>query len=392
MALTKAHNRMIDGAFINVMDYGASNNNTEASGTTSAIQAAITAATSQGKVLYFPSGTYAFNSKLVFTCEVEGEHFPNVILKASGSALSTSDYAVHVGAETGVARRMSFNNIVVEGDNLTAAANNGLIFNSQWFSNHKKLWVRGFYGDAITIKQESYWNIFEDIMANFDGNGGPWVTPYRGIYCNGASGFGVTQSTFINTKANGRTYGMEMQHCDQLQIINFDGQNANYALGITSNNTNINVLSLYAEACTTAAVYNDSPSVMITGMSTTSTPLLFDGTIEPTYMEFTGTNSGRIILNKRDNAMGYQFDVDNSTETLKVISSRAGAAIRNMQLGSDLTLSVNGTASIVTSGAGSPEGAVTASVGSLYMRTEGGAGTSLYVKESGTGNTGWAAK
>ena len=45
-----------------------------------------------------------------------------------------------------------------------------------------------------------------------------------------------------------------------------------------------------------------------------------------------------------------------------------------------------------TSGTGSPEGVVTASVGSLYSRTDGGTNTSLYVKESGTGNTGWAAK
>jgi hypothetical protein len=44
------------------------------------------------------------------------------------------------------------------------------------------------------------------------------------------------------------------------------------------------------------------------------------------------------------------------------------------------------------SGAGSPEGVVTAPVGALYTRTDGGAGTTLYVKESGAGNTGWVAK
>jgi hypothetical protein len=44
-----------------------------------------------------------------------------------------------------------------------------------------------------------------------------------------------------------------------------------------------------------------------------------------------------------------------------------------------------------SAGAGSPEGAVTAPVGSLYSNTSGGASTSLYVKESGTGNTGWKA-
>ena len=44
------------------------------------------------------------------------------------------------------------------------------------------------------------------------------------------------------------------------------------------------------------------------------------------------------------------------------------------------------------SGTGSPEGVVTAPVGSRYRRTDGGAGTSFYVKESGTGNTGWVGK
>lgn len=45
-----------------------------------------------------------------------------------------------------------------------------------------------------------------------------------------------------------------------------------------------------------------------------------------------------------------------------------------------------------TSGTGSPEGVVTAPIGSLYTDTNGGAGTTLYAKESGSGNTGWAAK
>lgn len=44
------------------------------------------------------------------------------------------------------------------------------------------------------------------------------------------------------------------------------------------------------------------------------------------------------------------------------------------------------------SGAGTPEGVVAAPVGSTYRRTDGGAGTSFYVKESGSGSTGWVAK
>lgn len=47
---------------------------------------------------------------------------------------------------------------------------------------------------------------------------------------------------------------------------------------------------------------------------------------------------------------------------------------------------------LVTNGTGSPEGSVSAPIGSLYTRSDGGAGTTLYIKESGTGNTGWTAK
>lgn len=43
-------------------------------------------------------------------------------------------------------------------------------------------------------------------------------------------------------------------------------------------------------------------------------------------------------------------------------------------------------------GSGSPEGVVTANVGSLYLRTDGSTSTTLYVKTSGTGNTGWTNK
>ena len=51
-----------------------------------------------------------------------------------------------------------------------------------------------------------------------------------------------------------------------------------------------------------------------------------------------------------------------------------------------------GSSVLWRTGAGSPEGVVTAAVGSLYTRTDGGLLTTLYVKESGAGNTGWVSK
>lgn len=40
-------------------------------------------------------------------------------------------------------------------------------------------------------------------------------------------------------------------------------------------------------------------------------------------------------------------------------------------------------------GTGSPEGSVIATPGSLYLRSDGGSNTALYVKVGGSGNTGW---
>jgi len=42
-------------------------------------------------------------------------------------------------------------------------------------------------------------------------------------------------------------------------------------------------------------------------------------------------------------------------------------------------------------GYGTPEGAVTAGIGSLYMRLDGSSNTSVYRKETGSGPTGWVA-
>jgi hypothetical protein len=44
----------------------------------------------------------------------------------------------------------------------------------------------------------------------------------------------------------------------------------------------------------------------------------------------------------------------------------------------------------IMAGTGSPESVVSAPVGSLWLRTD--SSTTLYVKQTGTGNTGWIAK
>lgn len=68
-------------------------------------------------------------------------------------------------------------------------------------------------------------------------------------------------------------------------------------------------------------------------------------------------------------------DLDNRTSSLRYITTNY--------------FGTNTSAPKITAGTGSPEGAVDGAIGSIYLRSDGGSTTSVYFKESGTGNTGW---
>jgi len=80
---------------------------------------------------------------------------------------------------------------------------------------------------------------------------------------------------------------------------------------------------------------------------------------------------------------GSDFRMDNASDILTLIITNSNAIRLKSYSKGQIRWIV---------GAGTPQGVVTAPVGSLYTRTDGGASTTLYVKESGTGNTGWVAK
>ncbi len=109
----------------------------------------------------------------------------------------------------------------------------------------------------------------------------------------------------------------------------------------------------------------------------------------------------------------FADDVDTAMYTLL---PKAGGTLTGALLGTTLSLSstlavtgtITGSSSIqaaassgfilgasgpkILSGAGDPEGAVTAPMGSVWLRNDGSTSTTLYIKTSGAGNTGWTAK
>lgn len=89
-------------------------------------------------------------------------------------------------------------------------------------------------------------------------------------------------------------------------------------------------------------------------------------------------------------AQSVGFMLDGNSDGYCWVKSRAGVTANiiaaNIQISQNLNAADGQSYAWIS---GSPEGVVTAPVGSVRLRTDGGAGTTIYVKESGTGNTGW---
>jgi hypothetical protein len=80
MALTKAHNRMIEGSVVNVLDFGATGNGT--TDDTAAIQAAINSLSSTGGKVHIPVGVYLISSPIELST---GSASRSIILYGDGT-------------------------------------------------------------------------------------------------------------------------------------------------------------------------------------------------------------------------------------------------------------------------------------------------------------------
>lgn len=134
-------------------------------------------------------------------------------------------------------------------------------------------------------------------------------------------------------------------------------------------------------------IYNSSSVFQYTRQiaSNTSTVITIDGTFPSTVTGGFFDISMPIYFGSAQSPwrMGYFLGQD-------VSSGGDGGQRRVLRFGYGTTAGADVIG--VYFGTGSPESVVTANVGSLYLRTDGSTTTTLYVKTSGTGNTGWTAK
>ena len=105
------------------------------------------------------------------------------------------------------------------------------------------------------------------------------------------------------------------------------------------------------------------------------------------YRDDTGTARWLTGMLGSAGATNYSiYNLASSTEVLQI------AANGNVTTPGAMTAARHCYSATVCDYAGSGAPAVAAAVGSTYRRTDGGAATTFYVKESGAGTTGWVAK
>jgi hypothetical protein len=86
-------------------------------------------------------------------------------------------------------------------------------------------------------------------------------------------------------------------------------------------------------------------------------------------------------------------EVTTASNNVGALVINSGGFTERFRVDSTTGYVVFNAAATIRSGTGDPEGVVAAPVGSLFLRSDGGTGTTLYVKETGAAtSSGWVAK
>ena len=410
MALTKVTYSMVSGAPANVLDYGA-----DPTGTTNSA-AAFAAAFAVSNFVYVPSGSYDLATAVLIPPfgQIVGAGMNNTVITATNN---TAAFVLQYWSqlrELKVVKAGTHTTNLIEVGSATLDAGRALI---------SDVWVEGAGADGIQLIYGNL-GLLQNIVSINNGLNGirfirgsgdlnAWTLQgYIDLRGNGNDGLRIEGGTsagdnlcsksnfisgvvsqengqygvYIGTRSNLVSCYTELNTVADVQIGTFAyGNRVETVEGLISNSCNrfgSNILYSHNADADYKRVFQDCPS--FSGeLNNGGWRLNNDGSIgwmqcvKTADRQFTflagGTSLDQLTQFTHENNPTYKHNV----EVTGVITTYSHF--------------VNNTV-VWRSGAGSPENVVIAPVGSLYSRTNGGAGTTLYVKESGTGNTGWVAK
>lgn len=387
--------------------------------------AAIQAAIDSGNNVHIPKGTYKISStiKLVNDYQKLEGSGKNTVLENS----TTSARLFQIGdtGNIGVSGQFcSLSNITLKGNSNTTEG----------------LAILGIVDDSITraARDVSLTDVrIQDVGAGYALRASAWELSTIALTifdCNKGILLGseANSCTFTNTYVTGctneavdlpnRSYapsnivftGLTAQysggstatvHIDDGNVILFDGLylEANTATnnvyvstnakGVTFNNVMHNLVSPTGTASRVITA-NAAKNFTVNGVTniggTVESLVRIEGTLPLSNIESLFVASGSVSVGLLDDQSTRKATTFIDGLDTKLVSTTITTLTSNPFL--TFSDSASSASCQLRSGTGSPEGAVTAKVGSIFLRTDGGANTTLYVKESGTGNTGWAAK
>jgi len=413
MSLTKASYSMITGAVINVFDYMTPAQiqdvqaGTSSVDVTAALQAAIDAGYNATpalcKSVYLPSGTYLISDSLQLqdnACIFGTSRDTTFIFGRAANFANKSLMRSFYGENPSSGQTMNGWNLseftlgLLDGS--YTATTIGLNMRQQGSARVRNI---NIFNVGFGIRTNGYcqYNIFDTlkIQANFgmdliaDGGGNLILNCQIGansLPLNIVTGvWEVVSGTFEDLNSS-------CSRCILLGLTPAAGTNVQVTMiGVYVEGNNASTLALeIGNSVTFSACYNLTIHNVLGPIVNNSTAGNFT-LLQPTYY-----NPAPFLAQRVAFASGL------NTAELSSLNATSGNLlnVRNAANSGAGSLSVsalfpNGGApgnSGVYAGSGSPEGVLTAAIGSIYLRSDGGASASFYVKESGSGNTGWVAK
>jgi len=453
--LSVAHNPdgTLNDSVINVKNYGAKGDGT--TDDTAALQAAIDAAIGGNpagaasavrfavKSIYLPIGQYLITAPLkiygVSSLRFTGAGHSSVILVGAalqyaldlnGVSMSNFENFSIWGNAAGTAQQA----LALNWDPAKSSGSSyGTVFSSIWITNFKYVYAFGLGVDSANLD-------VSEVRLFACQAGGAWLsgenTWWQGGFVSGSSIAGnVLDHYYFGCRASGNRYGFYANNCtvdiysgsmagNQIDVrqvgprmvtVNgirsetaerfFEQQGgASYSSFVSISNIEFAGNRIAADRefirigyggivnLANIMVYSSPPVQPIIALNSpgsaqvTAVGLETSVTLNQLFVQQNGNPASVVALNYTQ-----QNELSQIIDKVPFWSKNFGTSTsRQVPTFNDGVILNNGTQ--VKSGTGSPQGVVTAPVGSLYTRTDGGAGTTLYIKESGTGNTGWVEK
>ena len=395
-AFTPANLLSIANGFVNVKWFGAVGDGT--TDDTDAILAAIDAVATTGGVVLIPRGQYVVNETLALTNGVtlrgQGREGANTapyrgtflnfaglpdaspaILIDGGDGIVVESMFISGKSDTGTAPEISLEGaynrrIILRDLIITSAA-----------PSHGCIWVE----NSVYLSEISNVTMAGDCAFGLKMGSASTSTLVSSCYANGmSSGIGYeidgTYITVSSCGADGCLYG--------------------YAV-IGSAGIGITFLNCGAESSGRSMFWlDDCGPVSLIGCRGVSNGQA--SASYPSFIRFEGTVSRVSVIDCADSDASLDTASNYSMSTVDGLSGTPDIFVLHPNFTKPIYISHSEPMTSTSvgeyagpkiyAGDGSPESTVTAIVGCLYLRTDGGASTTLYVKTSGTGNTGWTAK